>query len=189
VFQQPNVSRYWLRSTSRVPLDRRWVEPHEHAFDRFDLQLLRLDEDSGGEKLLATAIVTRVRAESALDPVWAVDSDPDSPLLVEVCQRALERDGAPREEIAYVVDALIAEVLVLDRIVFVSEGDDVPLLRGLLARGALDLLGTAITMMFLPPEDAALWKQAVAAEEVEGFVVAAGAVALPEFPFGGLVGG
>lgn len=107
-------------------------------------------------------------------------------MLEDVCANALDEDG----EIVPAVAAALVEVmtattiLVLDRIEFDQPEDDVPVLRGLLARGVLEHIGTVGAVVFLPSKDAALWMQAVGARRAGRFVVASCDLQLPPFPIG-----
>ncbi len=184
---QPDFSQYRMRFTSVVPLDRRHAEPDEEAFDRFDVELLRLGDDEVGEEVrVATAIAFRIRWEARSDLADAADSEPSSPLLEDVCLNALDESGEMSEKVLRAFDGVVVgtNVLVLDRIEFERAEDDVPVLRGLLGRGVLEHLGGVGTLMFLPEDDAAVWKQAVGARRAGRFVVASADLVLPEFPIG-----
>ena len=116
MIQQPDFSPYRLRFTCVVPLDRRWVEPDEDAFDGFDVDLRRFDSDAGGDATVATAIAYRIRADSAADLPDAAAAEPDSELLEQVCTEALDEEGEVVPEIAAALsDLVLFDVLVIDR--------------------------------------------------------------------------
>lgn len=186
MIDQPDFSRYQLRFTSVVPLDRRHVEPDEDAFERHDIELIRFDEETGESVKVATAIAFHVRFESRENLVEAADAEPDSPLLEAVCTGALDPEtGEILPKVAAALgDVMTVGVLVLDRIAFERRQDDAPVLRGLLARGVLEHLGRVGSVLFLPREDAILWEQAVGAKRAGRFVVASADFVLPEFPLG-----
>lgn len=183
--QQPDFSAYRLRFTSVVPLDRRFVEPDEDAFDRYDVEMLRTAPDTGERLVVATAVAFRVRWESRENLVEAADAEPTSALLEDVCLHALDEDGDIVPKVAAALgDVMTVSTLVLDRIEFTHADDDVPVLRGLLARGVLEHIGSVGAVLFLPVRDADLWAQAAGARRAGRFVVASCDLQLPEFPIG-----
>lgn len=186
--EQPDLSDYRLALRASVPLDRRWRDPDEGAFERWEVTLQRHGLD-GEAHPVASAVVFRVRWDSGEDLIDAADAQGDSEFVDIVCAEALNEFGEVHDFVQRALpDAVATEVFVVGRVEAVAAGAALPF--GLLGRGILEVLGRVGGLFFFEsmPTYPDIWSRSVGAVRAGDFEVASSDFVLPEFPLSPLDG-
>ena len=176
--EQPQFA-YTVEFNLEVPLDR----SDDGMFDVVRIEILA---DTDEPTCIANATVYRIRSFASGDYIIAADDLGESDFLIDVCQTAIDHEtGFALEVYRETFEAVSGDALVLDGIEFVSETDDTPVIRGMLARCVLDTLGRGEELLFLPGSNAQhgeLWARATGAVRVGRFWIASAGRVLPSFP-------
>jgi hypothetical protein len=163
-----------------VALDRN----DDGAFDIVRVEVLAADH--GEPRGIANATVYRIRSFGSTDHTAAAEELDESEFLVDVCRTAIDHEtGFALEVYRETLEAVSGDALVLDRIDFLSQTDDTPVMRGMLARCVLDTLGRGEELLFLPPassQQGQLWERSLGAVRVGHFWIASAGRVLPSFP-------
>ena len=176
--EQPRFP-YTVEFNLEVPIDR----SDDGAFDVVRIEILTDTDEPRG---IANATAYRIRSFGSGDYVIAADDLGESDFLIDVCQTAIDPEtGFPLEVYRETLEAVSGDALVLDLIEFVSQTDDTPVMRGMLARCVLDTLGRGEELLFLPGSTAQhgeLWGRSVGAVRVGRFWIASAGRVLASFP-------